>query len=296
MRKNWLVISFLVAPLLFYLLVQSLMSGRQTATPLHAANGAGESHMPIVLVPEATATPTATETPTATATATPTETPTATPTPEASLDNGSFEEHWVDINDRVQQPNYWDLYRIPKGESLFDAPDDIASGTCECKHLLNRQLPGDQQIGGPDALILDGLTVYKLFGVYESWGSELSQTVEGLQPGSNWRLTVPIRVHLHGDTFDWSAESSVWVNDAGYWANGIQMGDENWCKLEQVFEVPQDGKAEIAIRVKSKYPLPKDFFIDDIQLHPESDPAPYQDMDPCLEKPTLISYKPAKSR
>jgi len=285
MRKSWLIVSLLVVPFLMYLFLQSLMSGKQAIIPLHAQDNAAGLHLPVIMVPEATAKPT--------------ETPTATPKPEPNLiNNGSFEDGWVDVDNRAQQPNQWDLYRIPVGDPLFDSthPDDVATGICECKHLLNSQLPEDQQLGGPDALILDGLTVYKIFGVHEKWGSELSQTVGGLTPGSSWRLTVPIRVHLHGDNGEWSVESSVWVNDVGYWARGIQMGDENWCKLEQTFVVPADGSAEIAIRVKSKYELPKDFFIDDIRLQPEGDSAPYQNMDLCVENQTLLRYRPAKSR
>ena len=211
--------------------------------------------------------------------------------------NGSFEDGWVDVTNRVQLPNHWNLHRIPQGDPLFDStsPDDTATGTCECKHLLNRQLPASQQFGGPDALIPDGLTVYKLFGSYEKWGSELSQTIEGLPPGSRWRLTVPIRVHLHKDPGEWAAESSVWVNGYGYWANGFQMGDENWCKHERVFEVPANGRAEIAIRVKSKWSLPKDFFIDDIQMQPETEPAPYQEMAMCRDNPSIIKYQAAKA-
>jgi hypothetical protein len=271
MRKSWLFVSLLVVPFLMVLFLQSLMTGKQVVVPLQAQDYADRSHLPVIIVPE------------------------ATPMPEPNLINDSFEEGWADETNRVQRPNNWDLYRIPVGDPLFDSTD-VATGTCECKHLLNHQLPIDQQIGGPDALILDGLTVYKLFGVYETWGSELSQTVVGLSPGSSWRLTVPIRVHLHKDLGKWSAESSVWVNGVGYWAKGIQMGDQNWCKLEQTFVVPADGNAEIAIRVKSKYSRPKDFFIDDIRLQPEGEPAPYQNMDLCVENQTLFKYRPAKPR
>jgi hypothetical protein len=274
MRKSWFFVSLLVVPFLIFPFLNSLRPGKQATEALYAQDDAGRSLLPVIIAPE------------------------ASPMPEPNLINGSFEDGWVDVTDRVQRPNNWDLYRIPVGDPLFDSthPDDVATGTCECKHLLNHQLPVDQQVGGPDALILDGLTVYKLFGVYEKWGSELSQTIAGLTPGSNWRVTVPIRVHLHEDPGEWSAESSVWVNDVGYWANGIQMGDQNWCKLEQTFVVPVDGSAEIAIRVKSKYALPKDFFIDDIRLQPEDEPAPYQDMELCVEKQTLLKYRPAKSR
>ena len=268
MRKNWLVILLFVLPVMLYFGLQSLISGGQKAASLNLENGSGAAYLPVVFSPM--------------------------PTPEPEGINGSFEEGWTDMTDRVQLPNYWELYRVPVGKPLFDSTD-TASGTCECKHLLNDQLPEEQQFGGSDALILDGFTVYKLFGVYEKWGSELSQTINGLPPGSSWRLTVPIRVHLHDDPGEWSAESSVWVNDIGYWANGFQMGNENWCKHEQVFVVPADGKAEIAIRVKAKWALPKDFFIDDIRLQPAGEPTPHQDLDWCRENPSLMSYQAINS-
>lgn len=278
MKKNWVIVTLVGVLFLMYFLLRSFVPDGQMA----AADSGGEAaYLPAVVKAVPAALPTAT--------------PSIIPTPDLSGINGSFEDGWTDLSDRVQKPNVWDINWIEVGDSLYDSTD-LASGTCECKHLLDDQLPHDQKIGGSDALILDGETNYKLFGVYQSWGSELSQTVSGLAPGSSLRLTVPIRVHLHGDPEKWAAESSLWVNNVWYWANGWQMGDQNWCKLEQVFVVPASGEAEIKIRVKSKWDLPKDFFIDDIRLQPAAEPAPHQDMDWCVENPTLIRSRTDKTR
>lgn len=185
------------------------------------------------------------------------------------LKNGSFTEGWTDlppvgvlIN---QQPRHWNLRWIEPGESLFGV-DDKSRGVPECVHKLANQLPLNEQLGAPDALILEGDTTYKIFHGGAPFGAELSQTVEGLAPGSTARLTVPIQVHLHGDTDAFGAESGAWVNGEGEWVNGHRMGDREWYEHEVEFTVPDDGKAEIAIRVKSKWFSGKDFFFDGIKL------------------------------
>lgn len=187
-----------------------------------------------------------------------------------SLQNGSFEEGWTDLppapgNLINQQPTAWNYYWIEPGEPLFDS-SDVAQGVPESIHKLAQQLPPHEQPGGSDALILDGEAVYKIFHFGAPFGSELSQTVENLPPGSIWRLRVPVQVHLHGEPDPYGAESSVWVNDVGGWVHGFDMGDREWYVHEQVFVVPESGQAHIQIRVKSKWARSKDFFIDDVQL------------------------------
>ena len=74
------------------------------------------------------------------------------------------------------------------------------------------------------------------------------------------------------------------------------MGDRHWCKHEQIFTVPEDGITKIDVRVKSKYPLVKDFFVDDIRLTRTDEPAPHADMDSCIQDEPLTQYKPVKPR
>jgi hypothetical protein len=215
------------------------------------------------------------------------------------LQNGSFEEGWTDLppapgNLINQQPNGWQLTWIEPGQSLYGA-GDLAGGVPECVHRLATQLPPNEQPGGPDALILDGTTTYKIFHFGAAFGAELKQTVTGLAPNSSATLIVPVLAVLHGDQDPYSAESGVWVNGAGHWVNAGTMGNRNWYEHTISFTVPASGTAEILIRVKSKWPNPKDFFIDHIRLQAESGGPGRGDIPPIPDplRPGVILDVPA---
>lgn len=219
---------------------------------------------------------------------TPTPQPTPTyggpPTPipgDNRLDNGGFEEGWTDLppnpgNQVNQQPNEWTLTWIEPGEALWDAPADLATGIAEMVHKLASQLPEDERPGGSNALILDGVTTYKMFHGGAAFGSQLYQLVS--LPAGAWRLTVPIQIHMHEDLPDdgswdeYSVESGVWVlfdgMQAGGWAHAKQMGDQRWFSHVVEFTLPQSGEVAVLIRVKSKYLGGKDFFVDATRLQP----------------------------
>jgi hypothetical protein len=191
----------------------------------------------------------------------------------APLKNGSFEEGWVDlppvgtlIN---QQPISWGLSWVEPGTPLYDS-GDLAGGVPECVHKHTNQLPPDEQLGGPEALILEGDYTYKMFHANQPFGAELVQTLSGLSPGSSWRLTVPILADLHPDKDPSGdpgrAESGVWVNGKGGWADASVMGHRNWYNHTVNFSAPSNGKVTLVIRVKSKWPTPKDFFIDNVRI------------------------------
>lgn len=187
------------------------------------------------------------------------------------LRNGNFLEGWTDFEPTSfflvnQKPKSWLVKWIDPGQPLYDDANNIAKGIPECVHKLSTQLPPNEQLGAKDALILDGDTTYKVFHANAPFGVTLSQTVIGLKPGSKAVLTAPIQVHLHGESDAYGAESGVWVNDEGGWVNGFDMGDRKWYQHEVEFEVPDDGRAEVIIRVKSKWPRAKDFFFDGITL------------------------------
>lgn len=206
--------------------------------------------------------------------------------------NGAFSEGWEDMPPAPghlinQRPIGWALRWIEPGERLFES-DDRAAGVPECVHKLNDQLPPNEQFGGADALILKGDAVYKIFHSGAPFGAELTQTVTGLQPGSEALLTVPVLAVLHGDTDAFGAESSVWVNGVGGWVRGDEMGNRRWHRHQLRFTVPDDGRAAIAIRVKSKWPRPKDFFIDDVTLDAVAAPGPA----PLPEPPPLVEPVP----
>ncbi len=189
------------------------------------------------------------------------------------LKNGSFTEGWIDMppvgNLINQQPNGWILRWIEPGNSLFGAGDK-ATGVPECVHKLAKQLPANEQLGAPNALILAGDTTYKIFHFGGAFGAELKQTVTGLKPGSQSTLTAPVLAVLYDETDPYGAESGVWINGAGNWVNGGKMGNRKWYRHKVEFTVPANGQAIIQIRVKSKWPRKKDFFIDGITLNAET--------------------------
>lgn len=168
-----------------------------------------------------------------------------------------------------QQPNGWTLRCINPGESLFGA-GDAAGGVPECVHKLADQLPPNERLGGKDALILAGDTTYKVFHAGSSFGVELKQVVTGLKPGSEATLVVPVLAVLYDDPDPYGAESGVWVNGEGEWANGGKMGSRKWYRHMLTFSVPGNGTAVIEIRLKSKWARKKDFFIDGITLEAEA--------------------------
>ena len=206
--------------------------------------------------------------------------------------NGNFSNGWEDMPPAPghlinQRPMGWALRWVAPGEPLFDGTDR-AGGVPECVHKLSDQLPPNEKLGGSDALILDGDAVYKIFHAHAPFGAELSQVITGLQPGSEALLKVPVLVVLHGETDIYGAESGVWVNGAGAWVNGQEMGNRRWHRHMVRFTVPDNGRAEIAIRVKSKWPRPKDFFIDDVRLEAIVAPGPA----PLPEPPPLVEPVP----
>lgn len=197
----------------------------------------------------------------------------------AGLQNGSFENVWRDHATDVgylinQEPSGWLLSWVEMGEPLYDS-GDVARGVPECVHKLASQLPPSEQLGAKNALILDGDKTYKIFHFGSPFGAELRQAVPGLRPGTAGRLIVPIQVHLHDETDPYGAESGAWVDTvgsedsddwAGRWVHGHAMGDRKWYEHIVDFVVPPSGMVKIIIRVKSKWPRPKDFFLDDIRL------------------------------
>ncbi|HMT22421.1 MAG TPA: hypothetical protein PKE20_14460 [Promineifilum sp.] len=295
MRKLWLIglgiILVAGASALGWLALASADESDETA------------NLPVVFRPEPSPTPTATPTVAPTQTAVPTSTSgppptppnTVTPVPSPTpgfgpnlLANGSFEEGWTDLppvpgNLINQEPNGWELDWLEIGEEVWDLrtihPDDpqvgIVSGIAEMLHKLNTQLPPDEQLGGPNALILEGEHVYKLFHRGAAFGSQLYQTVS-LPPG-NYRLTVPIQLHWHENldpndpTWDtYTAESGAWVVagswQAGGWVTARDMGDRRWFYHVVEFSLPAQTEVGVLIRVKSIYHSPKDFFVDAVWL------------------------------
>lgn len=286
MRKTLYIAAFLVlalAALLVSWWIGLSEDGRTAqSSPINPAITLADTQedalaqLPVVLGPEATPTATATLEPTITPTPTVSPTPGATTIPgDNALANGGFEEGWTTVEFGNQAPNGWVFTWVGIGQPLYDDPGSPATGVCECVHKLITQLPPHEHPGGSDPLILDGTTTYKLF-TNAAFGTELRQVVN-LPPGSSWRLTVPVRVHLYGETDAFAAESSAWVllsetEARGGWVNGFDMGDRRWFDHTVEFEAPASGEVIVLIRVKSKWPRIKDFFVDAVRLEPASNP------------------------
>ncbi|MDX1413675.1 MAG: hypothetical protein R3293_05750 [Candidatus Promineifilaceae bacterium] len=309
MRRSWIFLAFMTLTL-FIFMIRLVFPAWEDSSALHAVDDGETSFLPALFKPvftatptptltptttptaTATSTPTTTSTPTMTPTASPTHTPTATPTDTGNrIDNGSFENGWDTIQFGNQRPFDWAISFVQPGQPLYDS-GDLATGLCECVHKANWQLPPDEQLGGPKALVLDGDYTFKLFSQNDAFGTELSTTMLNMQPGSEWRLTVPVQVHLQGDTGDYATETGAWVNNVGGWAEGNQMGDREWCKHEQTFTVPANGQVQVDIRFKSKWQNNKDFFIDDVWLLPSSQSAPHGSMKSCNSSIVLEEYVP----
>jgi hypothetical protein len=292
MRKYWMI----AATVLLALSAVALgYLARATAD-----EGDALANLPAVFRPENTPTPSATPTQAPSATPAPTNTigpppPTVTRAPSPTpgfgpnrLANGSFEAGWTDLppvpgNLINQEPNGWELDWLEIGQEVWDLrtihPDDpqvgIVSGIAEMLHKLNGQLPPNEQLGGPDALILEGGAVYKMFHRGAAFGSQLSQIVT--LPSGTYRLTVPMQLHWHENldpndpTWDtYTAESGAWVLAAGLqaggWVTARDMGDRRWFYHVVEFSLPVETEIEVLIRVKSIYKSPKDFFMDAVWL------------------------------
>ena len=276
MRNKWLLVAaawLVLGAAVFGWLARA--TSRPASGVAHAIEGAGGVNLPIVLKPANTPTPT--------------PRPTPAPPPDGNwIVNGSFEDGWSDLPPVEgflinQNPNGWTLSWLERGEEVWDLrtihPDDpivgVVSGVAEMIHKLSHQLPPDEQLGGPKALILDGSAVYKMFHRGAAFGSQLTQTVR--LPAGAYRLTVPVQLHWHENldpddpTWDtYTAESGVWVlfdgQQTGGWATARDMGDRQWYTHTVEFQLDEETDVEVLLRVKSIYWSPKDFFIDAVTL------------------------------
>lgn len=293
MRKKWLLVAvawLVLGAAVFGWLARAM--SRPAADVAHAIEGAGGANLPVILKPANTPTPVPTPT-RSVPTPGPTVTPVASPTPGFGpnwLENGGFEACWITLppvegGKKNQNPSGWTVSWLEPGEEVWDLrtihPDDpevgIVTGIAEMVHKLNSQLPPEEQLGGPRALILDGQTTYKIFDTHGSFGSQLVQTVT--LPAGTWRLTVPVQLHWHEnldpDDMTWdtfTAESGAWVLGAGLraggWATARDMGDRRWFYHVVEFELAAEREVEVLLRFKSIYKSSKDFFVDAVWLEP----------------------------
>jgi len=204
-----------------------------------------------------------------------------------------FEEGWTDLPPTPnflinQRPNGWELDILKPGAVLWGS-GDVVHGIPECVHKHIDQLPPNEQPGGADALILSGEYVYKIFHSGASFGVELSRSMSGLKASSRFEITVPVQVHRHDDGDLYAAEAGMWLNDEGGWTPVHLLPDRGWLRRKLAVTVPDDGVVTLTIRLKSKWPNPKDFFVDNITWSGERDgdeppppPPPVDDLEAAV--------------
>lgn len=201
-----------------------------------------------------------------------------------TLINGSFEDGWYTRVDKNQEPNGWAL-DYPAVGSLLLAPElgdgDTQNKTLcipECVHKLSEQLPADEQLGGEDALILDGSTTYKIFG-NSAFRATLEQTFT-VDKGAKCRLVTPVQVHGHlnpdtGQPYNIDTGAAYWrVTINGYpgkwYTFNNDFHDRTWWQPEHLFTAVY-GTVTILIEFECHTLGGVDFFIDYVQFSSEGD-------------------------
>jgi hypothetical protein len=201
------------------------------------------------------------------------------------LYNGSFEEGWEDLPPTDfglvnQEPVGWEVDWIAPGSKLY-ASEDAASVIPEIVHKGANQLPADEQLGGPRALITDGDHVLKVFAHAGAFGAELVQFLPELEPGT--QVNVDLDVCIDSASSDaWAAEIGVAVSpvEPHPFADGYVLpGQPYWHNAAQVRALPggrmkrlgltfEAGERRMAlvIYMKSKWSEPCAFFIDNVSV------------------------------
>jgi len=135
------------------------------------------------------------------------------------MPNINFNNGWTDVwvggaagipGRMAQQPNGWQVSARPISTALLSAgafPGDdypileTIKTIPEAKHVRSIDLPANQQLGGSDALILDGDCVYKVFSNYEPYSftmrTTLAADVTGAKPGDIVDVEVYVRTHFN---------------------------------------------------------------------------------------------------
>lgn len=203
------------------------------------------------------------------------------------LQNPSFEDGWYQTrpDSGNQTPNGWQLTWRENGAPMLsagafpcdDAPViEIVGGAPECVHKLTAQLPPNEQPGGPNALILDGGAVYKIFRV--AFSATLAQTVNA-PPLTSAVLSVPVQAHHHGDGSYGACAIRLRANEytTGWKTFHAGLPDpalRQWVTLQLVFTAPASGVVEIAIDCEGRAVAPVDFFLDALSLTVGDQPQP----------------------
>ena len=181
------------------------------------------------------------------------------------LKNPSFEDGWIDIDGRAQEPKHWTLVRytdgLVRGRKITITPECVHKYGPDEKYP-DVTLPEDEWFGGEHALVLDGSTVYKVFG-RGVWKFELVQTVVGLKPHQIVYVSVPVLIDFPDRPDDYDPEDTkftVTVNDKSETIWATKKGHKVWLRLS--LEVEADSHGHVTA-----------FFIDAIDMYTLENPV-----------------------
>lgn len=207
-----------------------------------------------------------------------------TPAPTGGLKNGSFEDGWLTLPPlpnslRNQQPQEWVLTLVEPGAAAWDLRNQklntplVVDGWPECVHKLDYQLPEDERPGGANALILAGVTVYKIFSQADIFAASLRQSFTN---ETAVRYRVPVQVHYQGQVNSDSPDTA----QLHILVNGVRVRQLNalpdlpnraWVYPE--VDTPA-GAVTLEIRAASIWKMGVDFFFDDIRPVSVTEPPP----------------------
>ena len=226
--------------------------------------------------------------------------------------NLSFEDSWIDIGDQQQQPNNWVLTQTEPGQvmgvptkhaggiepyaGMVDALAQAKAEAVHKGHVLDKgtnqmvwNLPDNEFLGQPRAVILDGERCYKLF-----WGlaneNRLSAIITGI-PGSMVTMLVPVL----GESNLIPTPPNVKLEDDNFWAtvkfgntidrrNYLQMtnvkqvvgNERNWNVFSCAETFPASGQLPLTITLQDNWGG-TDWFVDGLAIvggNPTPTPLP----------------------
>lgn len=121
--------------------------------------------------------------------------PKAVQAQENLLRNGGFEQGWYDVSGTQQCPNEWEMHWT-EGEQMGDS--NSLTVRPEARVLPKGQVPP----GEHGLFFWDGSYTLKLFWTKAPIHTGISQDVNGLEVGREYRLVVPVYV----DTYQWDGK------------------------------------------------------------------------------------------
>ena len=151
----------------------------------------------------------------------------------------------------------------------------ISGGPGEYVHKLRLQLPPEEWVGQPRALILEGEVTYKIFGTHGPQSLILSQKLRGA-PGSRITVTVPVlgatfdATPLEDDHFIASVSLGNTVDKRTYSQmverREIPGNERDWNLFVVSDTFPASGKLTLTLVFQQNWPGRVEFFIDGLTM------------------------------